>query len=79
MDPFEQLWDFCATMDAITLPSQRDSPMSAQATGLIVQAKSKPDSERHFLPVFKGLDFWGTGANYFHPSKMNLLFQDVAS
>ena len=35
MAAFEQLWDFCATMDAITLPSQRDSPMSAQATGWV--------------------------------------------
>jgi hypothetical protein len=34
MEAFEQLWDFCATMDAIIPPSQRDSPMSAQATGL---------------------------------------------
>ncbi len=61
------------------LPSQRDSPMSAQAIGLIVQAKSNQDSERHFLPVSEGLDFLGTDANYVHPSKRNLLFLAVAS
>ena len=53
--------------------------MSAQAIGLIVQANSNQDPERHFLPVSKGLDFLGTGANYFHPSKRNLHFLDVAS
>jgi len=47
--------------------------------GLIVQANSKQDPERHFLPVFEGVDFLGTGANYVHPSKRNLLFLAVAS
>ena len=53
--------------------------MSAQANGLIVQAKSNPDPDRHFPPVSEGLDFLGTIANYDHPSKRNLLFLDVAS
>ena len=53
--------------------------MLALANGLIVQAKSKQDLERHFLPVSEGLDFLGTGANYVHPSKRNLLFLAVAS
>ena len=51
----------------------------SQPDGLIVQAKSTPDPERHFPPVSEGLDFLGTIANYDHPSKRKLLFLDVAS